>query len=132
MRFVEVLSRTVRLMDLPFGYTLSTWSAGAIASGHFGPPTTPIVFVFIGGSVAAYLVCAAFAFRELTEPLVLRVRAVAVFNVVSIVAAGAVSLVSQQATDPVLGYGVAGFTATFTYVMCMSLLLYLTDKFKWP
>lgn len=53
--FRRVLGRTVVRINLPFGYTLTVWSAGAIASYRCGLPDPGEVYLFLLGAIAAYL-----------------------------------------------------------------------------
>jgi len=128
MRFLAMLGRTVRQMDLPFGYTLTVWSSGFIAADRFGHPSLSDIFLFVAGALLAYLLCAALSFAELDEPVRVRLRAGAVMNIFAIVAAAVVSAVSRLLPTSSLGYPVAGFVGTFIYIICMSALLYLAHR----
>lgn len=121
MSFLGTLGSVVRLMNLPFGFTLTIWSAGAIAINRFGIPSLSGTFLFLVGSIGAYLACAVLCCRESSEePMALRLQSIAVINVFSIIAAAAVSAVSHLFHDPTLGYAFAGFVGTMTHIMCMS------------
>lgn len=39
----------------PYGYTLTIWTTGAVASHEEGIPDTPEALLFLGGAVAAFL-----------------------------------------------------------------------------
>ncbi len=49
-----------------YGYTLTVWSAGAVLSHAYGPPSPPLVFSFFGGAVLAFAVVGIFAFGGVT------------------------------------------------------------------
>lgn len=128
MAFLLMLRRTVSMIDLPFGYTLTTWASGAIALDRFGVPTLIQAFVFLFGAVGAYLICAVISFPQPEETTTLRVTDIALINVFSIIAAAAVSVVSFLFDNPLAGYFVAGFVGTLTYILCISALMYLAEK----
>lgn len=130
MGFVRMLSRTVILIDLPFGYTLTVWSSGSVALSHFGVPSLVDSLLFLVGAVGAYLVCAAMSYRQLGETATVRAQAIAVVNVFSIVAAVAVSTISRLFQSPSSGYLAAGFVGTFAYILCITALMYGAERLK--
>lgn len=87
MAFPLMLGRTISLIDLPFGYTLTTRASGAVALDRCGVATLIQAFVFLFGAVGAYLVCAVISFRQPEETTTLRVTDIALINVFSIIAA---------------------------------------------
>lgn len=130
MDFLKVLGRTLSLLDLPFGYTLTVWTSGAIALRRFGVPSLLDSLLFALGAIIAYLICAALAYRQLDGNVSIHVEGVAFINVISIVAAGAVSVVADLISNPTLGYPVAGFAGTLAYILCMSALLYVAHLLR--
>ena len=44
------------------GYTLTLWSAGAVLSYAYGPPSPPEVLAFFAGAVAAFALVGVLAF----------------------------------------------------------------------
>lgn len=128
MGFLRMLSRTVTLIDLPLGYTLTVWSSGSIALSHFGVPSLLDALLFPVGAVAAYLICAAVSYRQLGGTAAIRIRAIAVINVFSIVAAAVVSAVSRLFQTPSSGYLAAGFVGTLTYILCITALMYGAER----
>ncbi len=128
MAFLKTLRRTVSLIDLPFGYTLTVWGSGAVALDRFGLPSLVDAFVFLFGAVGAYLICAVVSFPQPYEATTLRVTDVALINVFSIIAAAVVSVVSHLFYNPGIGYFVAGFIGTLTYILCISALMYQSEQ----
>jgi hypothetical protein len=45
-----------------YGYTLTVWSAGAVLSYAYGPPSPPEVLAFFAGAVAAFALVGVLAF----------------------------------------------------------------------
>lgn len=125
MGFLRMLSRTVTSLDLPFGYTLTVWSSGAIALEHFGVPSLLDALLFLLGAIGAYWVCAATSYRQLAETATVHTQAIAVINVFSVVA---VSTISRLFQSPSSGYLAAGFVGTFTYILCITALMYVVER----
>jgi hypothetical protein len=123
--FVHTLSRVVEFVDLPFGYTLSIWSAGALAVHRYGTPQVAEVFLFIGGAVGAYLVLLGISRRQIVGGIAVRVQLAALPNVLSLVSATVATLVTGAISVAPLGYLVAGFTATFVYLVALALQITL-------
>ncbi len=125
-----MLGLTVSLLDLPFGYTLTVWTSGAIALRRFGVPSLLESLLFALGAIIAYLACAGLAHRQLDGHVALHVEGIAFINVVSIIAAGAASVLSGLTGNPTLGYPSAGFAGTLTYILCVSALMYVAHRLR--
>lgn len=54
MTFGKALAEVVSKAGVPYGYTLTVWSTGALCIGRFGPPSAAEVFLFLAGGTAAY------------------------------------------------------------------------------
>jgi hypothetical protein len=52
--FGSTLGEVVRRAGVPYGYTLMTWSAGALCIRRFGLPDLPEVFLFLTGGSLGY------------------------------------------------------------------------------
>ncbi len=132
MSFRRVLGRTVNLIDLPFGYTLTVWSSGRIVLYGFGLPSVLHIFLFVFGAIAAYLLSAGISGGGEGEARRVRARPITLINVFAVAAAGAVTLVSHLTNNAVLGYTAAGFVGTFTYILSISALVYLAQRLPGP
>ncbi len=126
MPYRQALGDIVSRIELPFGYTLTIWSSGMIASSRFGSPTFVQVLLFVAGAIAAYLVCdwASYRFRRPVTDM--RMSLPGTINVVAVIAAVAVAFVSRLMPSPEIGYPVAGFVATLTYILLITALFYVT------
>lgn len=54
MTFGKALAEVVSKAGIPYGYTLTIWSTGALCIGRFGLPSATEVFLFLAGGTAAY------------------------------------------------------------------------------
>lgn len=132
MMWRKDLSQVVSLIDLPYGYSVTIWAAGAIAITHFESLTLLTIFLFLLGAVAAYLTLAITTYRLVeTTPLGLT-PAVALLNGVAIVAASVTSLVCTLITWAPFGYFVASFVATTTYALSLTTLIRLAGHQQAP
>jgi hypothetical protein len=52
--FGRALAEVVSKAGIPYGYTLTVWSTGALCTGRFGLPSAAEVFLFLAGGTAAY------------------------------------------------------------------------------
>lgn len=124
---LRTLGQTVDQMDLPFGYTLTVWSSEAVAIDRFGFLSLVGALLFVVGAIGADLVCAVLSCHELGAPITLQIQSVAAINVFAVIAAVAVSVVAHLLSNPPIGYLLAGFVGTLTYILCVSALTYWAD-----
>lgn len=127
MEFRRALGRTIGMMDIPFGYTLTVWGSGSIVLLRYGALRLPYIFLFIAGAVAAYLACAVVAWREAVQVTPRPLRQITLINVSSLFAAGAVALVVRLIAGPMPGSLAAGFVATLSYILLISSLMFLAQ-----
>ena len=124
----HTLGQVVSAMDIPFGYTLTVWSAGVMAVGKFGFPSMWGVLSFVGGGIIAYVAIAVVAIPGMPGAAEVQRPRVAVANIVSLVAAVVAAGVSRLVSSPFPGFLVMGFAATLTYPLLLTLLTWLTMK----
>lgn len=127
MSFLKTLSRVVSNIDLPYGYTLSVWSAGALSLYRYGIPTPWQIILFVSGATLGYLSPVVFVYpyvEKITVPL--HIRKIALINVFSVVASLVSILVILLVQLRLLGWFLAGFVATLVYILCFSALLYFS------
>ena len=111
-------------IELPFGYTLTVWSAGAIASYRYGLPKPGEVYLFLLGAIGAYLACAVIAFPEYDLSAPARRAALAIVNVFAVAAAASVSLIVRLFESPGVGFALAGFVGSLIYILIFSAFSY--------
>lgn len=122
MQFFQLLRQVVVDLDLPYGYTISIWAAGAIAALHFGQPQMLDIFLFVFGALTSYIALALFTYSargRSPSP----VRGVALINGLAVVPTVAVSLLPNFIASRELGYFLASMLATATYALSTALLL---------
>lgn len=121
-RYGAAVSRVTAGLGLPFGYTVTIWAAGSLASHAFGPPTPATVAAFVGGAVAAYLAIGAIEYTDVDPVQPIRTRRVLLFNAVPVVAAGLVWVVDLAMDAVVPGFFLSGALATGGYVLLLAAL----------
>ena len=53
-RYTSALATVLRGSALPYGYTLTVWTSGAMLTRHRGLPSTGEAFLFVVGAVAGF------------------------------------------------------------------------------
>lgn len=125
MSWNDSLSIVVRLIAIPYGYTVVVWSAGAIAIGRYGWPRSGDVLMFVLGATLGYLTFALLAIGLSSS----QVRAqtplpeAALLNVVPIAPALLTALVAGKLRDRRFGYLLVPLTCTAVYVAGLVLLV---------
>ena len=102
MRFFQLLRQVVVNLDLPYGYTLSIWAAGAIAAMHFGAPQMLDIFLFVLGALTSYIALALLTYStggRSPSP----VRGMALLNALAVIPAVTVSLLPNFIASRELG-----------------------------
>lgn len=118
--FRRTLALVVAAMDLPFGYTLTIWSSGAIAIGRYGFPNVGEIFAFLLGGITAYVTLALLSIPPTPTASRLEVRRSTTLNVCAIVAAIAVSAISILVSFPYLGFFAAAAAGTLVYIVTLA------------
>ena len=118
--FRRTLALVVAAMDLPFGYTLTIWSSGAIAIGRYGFPHVGEIFAFLLGGITAYVILAWLSIPPAPTASRLEVRRSTTLNVCAIVAAIAVSAISILVSFPYLGFFAAAAAGTLVYIVTLA------------
>ncbi|MBI3648646.1 MAG: hypothetical protein HY240_07860 [Actinobacteria bacterium] len=55
LKISESLTEVVSKAGVPYGYTLTIWTTGALCLGRFGLPSQAEVFLFVAGGTLAYV-----------------------------------------------------------------------------
>jgi hypothetical protein len=118
--FRRTLALVVAAMDLPFGYTLTIWSSGAIAIGRYGFPNLGEIFAFLLGGITAYVTLALLSIPPAPTDSRLVVRRSTTLNVCAIVAAIAVSAIPGLMPFPYLGFFAAAAAGTLVYIVTLA------------
>lgn len=126
MRYRQALALVSTALNLPFGYTLSTWSAAALATYRYGLPHPAHIIAFVVGGTSAYLTMAALTVRFLRAINPVRMRKGTLLNLGAIVTAVVVAIVLRFVPWPLFGFFTAGYLSTLTYALSLAAVIRLT------
>ena len=126
MNFGEAVATVVQSIVLPYGYTLSIWSAGILAAFRYGAPKRVDPLLFVVGAVIGFMLFNIPTYWAISdqEQLDVAVPTVALLNIVPLAAVVASTLLMRLIETEWLGYLLSGFSATVVYVGSLSLLLW--------
>ncbi len=125
MLFRRVLSLTVNLIDLPFGFTLTIWSSGVIIVRRYAFPSLLDVFLFVAGAIAAFLLIDIASYHAEAQQAPSRRRVRTLINICPILALAVVAGLAQLPLGRGPTFALGGFAATLTYILSMAALIYL-------
>ena len=125
------LKTVVATSAAPYGYTLTIWTSGAVATHARGIPTAWDALLLLVGAVLGFAIVAALAYGHPRELLASRehgsVRLWGGFHLVSVgLAIGAAALVTTVVKDPVV-WMIVGLAATVVYLVVIALQFTLAD-----
>jgi hypothetical protein len=108
----------------PYGYTLTIWTSGAVATHARGIPSAWEALLFLGGAVCGFALTAALAYGRPSEILVPRehpsVRLWGGFHLISVgLAIGAAALVTGLVKTS-LAWPIVGFVSTLVYLVVIA------------
>ena len=126
MNFGEAVSAVVQSIVLPYGYTLSIWSAGILAAFRYGAPKRVDPLLFVVGAVIGFMVFNIPTYWSISgqEELNVQVPTVALLNIVPLAAVVVSTFLTRLIESELWGYFLSGFSATVVYVGSLSLLLW--------
>ena len=111
----NAIGRVTSILSIPYGYTVTLWSAGAITFTRLGSPSVLDVLLFVGGAVAAFVILASVGYDHLDGEVPMRVPWLVVFNVFPILAALIVVAFPARMLGRTVGYFANTFLATTIY-----------------
>lgn len=114
--FRKTLAQVAGLLAMPYGYTISIWTAGSLASFHFGRPDPLDIVAFAAGAVIAFLLVGGFALRDLSHSVPHPVSSAIVLNILPLIAVCLAPVGFLAAWAP-LGFGSASFLVTLGYAI---------------
>lgn len=126
----NAIGRVTSILSIPYGYTVSLWSAGALTVTRLGPPSALDVFLFVIGAVIAFVALAGIGRAHLDAEVPMRVPSLVVINLFPIVAALAVLMVPTGMLSRSFGYLANGLLATATYILSLAVLIRLTSAWR--
>jgi hypothetical protein len=124
-RYASALRATAARGAIPYGYTLTLWSSGALLIGRHGLPSPGRAFEFLIGGVLGFAVVAIAGSAASAPPFEPRERDLVLAGAVQAIAAGAafgtVDLVSRAGEG--VAWGLGSFVATIVYLALTALEL---------
>lgn len=117
------IGRVTSILSIPYGYTVSLWSAGALTFTRLGPPSVLDVMLFVVGAVAAFVALAGIGHDHLEPEVPMRVPWLVVVNLFPIVAALAVLAFPVRVVGRTLAYFANSFLATAVYILSLASLV---------
>lgn len=118
----HTLAHVVGLLAVPYGYTVTLWTASAVASAHFGSAHWGEIVGFVLGAMSAFLLLALFGRPPAGHAVPRPVSSVVVANALPLLAL-VVTPVSLLAPWPPLGFWASSFAATLVYALSLTLFL---------
>ena len=115
----------------PYGYTLATWTTGAVLTHAYGIPTAVDALLFMSGAVLAFAAVGAAAFGGLNAHFAHSPRQAALwgsFHFLSVGGAiGAAALVTYLLAGPA-GWLLAPFASTVGYLLIVGVQFSAADE----
>lgn len=122
MTFTKALAEVVGKAGIPYGYTLTVWSTGALCIGRFGLPTPGEVFLFVAGGTLAYeLLAVAVTRRAIVRAA--KPPAALWENMFAVPAIGATFVLDRLIAARGPNFFLSPLVATFLYLIGVSLLV---------
>jgi len=122
----NAIGRVTSILSIPYGYTVTLWSAGALTAGRLGPPSVLDVLLFVIGAVVAFVALACAGGRHLEGEIPMRVPSLVVVNVFPILVALLIVAFPSRMVGRPLGYFADSFLATSAYVLSLAGLIRVT------
>ncbi|CAN5871762.1 hypothetical protein BH18ACT11_BH18ACT11_00320 [soil metagenome] len=115
----------------PYGYTLATWTTGAVLTHAYGVPTAIDALLFMFGAILAFAAVGAVAFGGMSARFAHSPRQAALwgsFHFLSVGGAiGAAALVAYLLPEPA-GWLLAPLASTVTYLLVVGAQFSAADK----
>ena len=118
MSWSDAIVSVVKALGVPYGFTITIWSTGALAIVKYGMPSTREVLLFAMGATMGYLIFDAVAWTAVRpDPqFTVTLPTVALLNIVPVIPALLVARIVRQVNNRPLGFLTVGFSASFIYI----------------
>lgn len=123
MSYPQALSIVVRFLIVPYGYTLAVWSSGMVAVGRYGHPSVREILLFVGGAVLGFISLSLPTMGAGTVPNGKTLPSSVLVNVVPLLPALAVAVLTRNVKRRALGFFLIGLGATIVYIAGVALLV---------
>ena len=129
-RYLRALATVVRRTAVPYGYTITIWTAGAVLEHRHGQPDVVQAYLFLLGAVGGFAAVALLAWRsapDRLEPATGELLRTGAINVIALaLALGAAALAAL--TPGTAAWPVGSFSATAVYLLVASIELVLAHR----
>jgi hypothetical protein len=129
-RYLESLATVVRRSAIPYGYTISIWTAGAVVEHGHGKPNVGQAYLFLLGAVAGFVAVALLALRtapRALQPASADLMRTGVINAAALgLALGAAALLAMIRGG--VAWPLGSFAATTVYLLVASVELTLAHR----
>ena len=119
----NAIGRVTSILSIPYGYTVSLWSAGALTVHRLGAPSVWDILLFVIGAVMAFVVLASMGRDHLDAEVPMRVPSLVVVNLFPIVVALLVVAFPARMVGKPFGYFADSFIATAAYILSLAALI---------
>lgn len=130
-RYLSALATIARRSAIPYGFTITIWTAGAVLEHAHGTPDLGQTYLFLVGAVAGFglvAVVASGSTAERLEPASGDLIRTGAINVIALsLALGAAALVAMIPTAA--AWPVASFAATTVYLLIASIGLTVAHRY---
>lgn len=129
MDYRSHLRAVVAASAAPYGYTLTLWTSGAVATHELGVPSALDALLLLAGAVTAFAAVGAFAYGGINGVLAPRTRGdIRVWGGLHLPSVGSSIFLVAVVTRLMHGHPgwlLVGFTATSTYLLVIGLQFWL-------
>jgi hypothetical protein len=126
----NAIGRITSILSIPYGYTVTLWSAGALTFVRIGPPSVGDILLFVTGAVTAFVILVFVGQDHLDAEIPMRVPSLVVVNLFPIVASMVVVAFPARIVGTSLGYFTNSFLATSTYILSLAGLVRVTRRLR--
>lgn len=126
----ENLRTAVGASSAPYGYTLATWTSGAVLTHALGSPDTLDVLLFMVGAILGFALVGALALGGIRKPIAGGSRQSALwgdFHFLSVGLAIGAAWLAAFALNDALAWCVGAFSSTATYLLVVGVQLTVAE-----
>jgi hypothetical protein len=116
----HAIARVTSIVSLPYGYTVTLWSAGALVVADHGLPRRADVVLFAIGAVAAFLVLGLVGRPHLAHEVPMRVPSTVVANAFPVLVAVFLAIIPLRWLGKPAAFFVTSFVATAAYLLSVA------------
>ena len=116
----EAVGRIASILAIPYGYTVSLWSAGALLLTRLGRPSTLEIVLFATGAACAFMGLGGVGRSHLAAEVPMRVPARIVANAFPVLVVLGLAMLPDTLINRGITFFAYSFFATTAYVLCLA------------